>query len=230
MKAFVAKIFKKLIYITTKYGYGESSLIFKFIYNNQEESNLFFNANSFLNSSVQSSTKLYPPYKISNSTIGDYTYISQNSNLNNTSIGKFCSIGPNLMSGWGIHPTNGISTHPMFYSKEKQNGVTLSNKNKIEETKQITIGNDVFIGMNVTIIDGVTISDGAIIGAGAVVSKDIPPYAIAVGSPIKIIKYRFSDDKIEQLLKIKWWDFSLEKLQTVEQDFFDIESFLHKHS
>ena len=79
------------------------------------------------------------------------------------------------MCGWGIHPTQGISTSPMFYSSKKQNGITLSLIDKVEETKTIKIGNDVFIGANVTILDGISIGNGAIIGAGAVVSKDIPP-------------------------------------------------------
>ena len=147
--------------------------------------------------------KVYPPSRLSNTIIGNYTYISGNSVINNAVIGKFCSIGANFMAGRGIHPTNGISTHPMFYSKAKQNGVSLSSKNIIEEFKPIAIGNDVFIGMNVTVLDGVTIGDGAIIGAGALVSKDIPPYAIAVGNPIEVIKHRFTKGTIDKLLKIK---------------------------
>jgi acetyltransferase-like isoleucine patch superfamily enzyme len=168
-------------------------------------------------------TKIYPKAYLSNSVIGNYTYVSENSIIKNTTIGKFCSIGPNLLCGWGVHPTNGISTHPMFYSSKKQNGMTLSNTDKIEEWKQITIGNDVFIGMNVTIIDGVKIGDGAIIGAGAIVSKDIPPYSIAVGSPIQIIGSRFDDQIINHLLTIKWWDFQEDKLCLIEKHFFDIE-------
>jgi acetyltransferase-like isoleucine patch superfamily enzyme len=173
--------------------------------------------------------RIAPVYLITDSQIGDYSYISQNSIISNTIIGKFCSIGPNLMCGWGIHPTNGISTAPMFYSLNKPNGITLSAKNKIEEKPQITIGNDVFIGANVTILDGVTIGDGAVIGAGAVVSKDIPSYAIAVGSPIEIKRYRFSKEQVQGLLKIEWWNFSEEKLQDVEKMFFDVESFISKY-
>ena len=147
-----------------------------------------------------------------------------------TTIGKFCSIGPNLVCGWGIHPTDGISTSPMFYSTREQNGITLSNTDKIEERKPISIGNDVFIGANVTVLDGVTIGDGAIIGAGAVVSKYIPPYAIAVGCPIKIIRYRFDEEKIKALRKIEWWNFDEEKLKQVEKLFFDVELFIQKNS
>ena len=117
----------------------------------------------------------------------------------------------------------------MFYSTRKQNGFSLTDKDKIEERKIITIGNDVFIGANVTILDGVTIGDGAIIGAGAVVSKDIPDYAIAVGCPIKIIKYRFTEDRIEALKRIQWWNFTEDKLQDVEKLFFDVDEFIKKY-
>lgn len=170
---------------------------------------------------------LYAPYSISETEIGDYTYISNNSHISQAVIGKFCSIGPNLLCGWGIHPTNGISTSPMFYSTLKQNGISLVEDNKVEERKGIQIGNDVFIGANVTILDGVSIGDGAVIGAGAVVSKDIPDYAIAVGCPIRILRYRFDDDKIDALKKIRWWDFKNEDLSAIESYFFEVEKFIN---
>lgn len=185
---------------------------------------------SLYNSEVEDHVKLYPPYSIRDSQIGLGTYISVNSNISMAKIGKFCSIGPNFYCGWGIHPIHGISTAPMFYSTLRQNGLTLSSKDKIEERKPIVIGNDVFIGMNVTVLDGVKIGDGAVIGAGSVVSKDIPPYAVAVGSPIKIIKYRFEQDVIDKLLLIKWWDFPLDRLTEVEQYFFNVHDFVEKHS
>ena len=144
-------------------------------------------------------------------------------------IGKFCSIGPNFLCGWGIHPTNGLSTSPMFYSTLKQNGTTLSLTDKVVERKLISIGNDVFIGANVTVLDGVSIGNGAVIGVGAVVSKDIPPYAIVVGAPIKIIRNRFDDDTISSLLQIAWWDFNDDQLKDVESHFFDIDGFVKKY-
>ena len=169
--------------------------------------------------------KIYPKSYVFNSVIGQYSYIAKNASISNTTIGKFCSIGPYFNSGWGLHPTHGISTHPMFYSNKKQNGISLSVENKIKEKKPITIGNDVFIGMHVIVLDGVTIGDGAVIGAGAVVSKDIPPYAIAVGNPIKIIKYRFEHQIIDKLLHKRWWN-NPDDLQLVEKYFFDVESYL----
>lgn len=187
--------------------------------------NQFIDKNKVFSSKI----KVYKPYRISNVEIGNYTYIAMNSCISFTSIGKFCSIGPNFFCGYGIHPTDGLSTSPMFYSTKKQNGFSLVKKDKVVERKKIIIGNDVFIGANVTVLDGITISDGAIIGAGAVVSKNIPPYAIAVGCPIKILRYRFSNEVIEKLLSIKWWNSSFETIKDVELMFYDVESFLNKY-
>jgi len=160
--------------------------------------------------------------------IGDYSYINDNAVVSHASIGKFCSIGPNFFCGWGFHPTNGISTSPVFYSETHL--PTFCKESKVEEHASITIGNDVFIGANVTVLEGVTIGDGAVIGAGAVVSKDIPSYAVAVGSPIKVIRYRFSESQIEALERIQWWNFPEEQLKDIEQLFFDIDAFISKYN
>lgn len=173
--------------------------------------------------------RIDPVHIISDVRIGRYTYISRGAVISCTEIGRYCSIGPNLWCGWGIHPTNGISTSPMFYSTKRQNGITLSREDKIEERKPILIGNDVFIGSNVTILDGVTIGDGAVIGAGAIVSKNVPPYAIAVGNPIKVIRYRMSDEQISAMQHIQWWKFENEQLKDVESMFFDIDAFIEKY-
>ena len=166
------------------------------------------------------------PSHIYNSKIGRYSYVSINAYISLTNIGSFCSIGPNFLCGWGIHPVNTVNTSPMFYSTLKQNGTTMSLTDKLEERKNINIGNDVFIGANVTVLDGVSIGDGSIVGAGTIVSKDVPPYAVVVGSPMKIIKYRFDDEQIEKLSKIRWWEFDDEKLKKVEKYFFDVEEFI----
>ena len=187
-------------------------------------------AKNISNSTISKIAKISTPAQIGNSVISDYTYISRNSMISLTTIGKFCSIGTNFISGMGIHPTDGLSTSPAFYSTRNQAGITFSETNKIEERKEINIGNDVFIGMNVTVLDGVTIGDGAIIGAGSVVSKNIPPYAIAVGCPIQVIKYRFSQNEIEKLLKIKWWDFNDKNLKEVEKYFYNIDEFIKKYT
>jgi len=180
------------------------------------------------NNRINNKVKIYIPCNVNNCEIGDYTYIAKGAVISYTKIGKYCSIGPNFLCGWGIHPLNGISTSPMFYSIKKQNGYSISKGNKIEERKSILIGNDVFIGSNVTVLDGITIGNGAVIGAGAVVSKDIPPYAIAVGCPIKILRYRFSQEIIEELEKMQWWN-DEEKQNLIEEDFFDVEKFIYNN-
>jgi len=159
--------------------------------------------------------------------IGDYSYLSDNSVVSNTNIGKFCSIGPNFFCGWGLHPTHGISTSPVFYSSSAE--FSFSKENKIDEHPKIVIGNDVFIGANVTVLEGVTIGDGAVIGAGAVVSKDIPPYAIAVGSPIQIKSFRMKEEQIQAMQRIQWWNFGYDKLKEVERLFFDVDGFIKKY-
>jgi len=173
-------------------------------------------------------SKATAPFFLHGVRLGDYSYIAKNSNISHCVIGKFCSIGPNFCCGLGLHPTNGISTAPMFYSTARQNGTTLSSGNKVEEMKQTIIGNDVFIGANVVVLDGVKIGDGAVIGAGAVVVDDIPPYAIAVGVPAKVVKYRFDDKTIEALLNKQWWNGTEEDLKKVARDFWDVESFLNE--
>lgn len=174
------------------------------------------------------STSVVAPFFLRDVRLGDFSYIAKNSNVSHCKIGKFCSIGPNFCCGLGIHPTKGISTAPMFYSTARQNGITLSKENKVEESKQTVIGNDVFIGANVTALDGVIIGDGAIIGAGAVVTRDIPPYAIAVGVPAKVVKYRFDETTIKELLENQWWNGDDEVLKQVEHDFWDVDEFLKR--
>jgi len=80
--------------------------------------------------------------------------------------------------------------------------------------------------MNVSVLDGVTIGDGSVIGAGTIVSKDVPPYAIVAGNPMKILRYRFSPDQIESLLRIRWWNWPDHMLPHVQSRLFDIDHFL----
>lgn len=84
--------------------------------------------------------------------------------------------------------------------------------------------------MNVTVLDGVTIGDGAVIGAGTVVSKDVPPYTVVAGAPMKVLRKRFPDTQIRARLEIKWWDFGEEGLRDVEKMFHDVEGFIEKYS
>lgn len=136
----------------------------------------------------------------------------------NGTIGKFCSIGKRVILGHGEHPTNYLSTSPYFYltcmnwQKDKNR---LHDEFVTDKIKPIHIGNDVWIGDGVFIKNGVTVGDGAIIGARAVVTKDVPPYAIVVGTPARVLRYRFDEKTIEKLLKLKWWDLDDDTLRAL---------------
>lgn len=179
-----------------------------------------------VNSVIAENVFIADIHNIFDSSIGSFTSISPNARISMTDIGRFCSIGPNFISGWGIHPIDGISTCRVFYSKDYVLGASFSDNNKIEERKRIKIGNDVWIGMNCSVLDGLVVGDGAVIAAGAVVTKDVPPYAIVGGVPARIIKYRFDEETIEKFLKIKWWNFSHNKLKEVSLHFFDVKEFI----
>jgi acetyltransferase-like isoleucine patch superfamily enzyme len=94
----------------------------------------------------------------------------------------------------------------------------------------VTIGHDVWLGHGVIVQAGVRIGTGAVVGSGAVVTKDIPPYAVAVGVPAKVIKMRFESDIIKKIISTAWWDWDRETLENRFQDFLNLDTFLKKHS
>ena len=155
-----------------------------------------------------------------NCQVGKCTYCGNNVRVydTRTKIGKFCSLAGDIDIGLSAHPTQYLSTSPFLYVD-----LLGYNNNNCREiySEPVTIGNDVWIGENVSILMGIKIGDGAIIGAHALVTKDVPPYSIAVGVPAKILRYRFEKNIINDLLKLKWWD--LDDKYIKELPFKDIE-------
>ena len=151
-------------------------------------------------------------FDISKVTVGRYTYGILNcytwgKENEHLSIGHYCSIADDVVFLLGgNHNYYGITTFPC---KVKFMG----HAEEAETKGPIIIGDDVWIGYRATILSGVTIGQGAIIGAGSVVSRNVPPYAIAVGSPLKIIDWRFPPDIINELLKLNWSKVTPKKLK-----------------
>jgi virginiamycin A acetyltransferase len=160
----------------------------------------------FYHSTIGKGSRIYAFSKVSNTSVGKYCYVSYDCILNNCAIGNYCSFARRVKIGLGVHPSNYISTSPVFYSRNNPLKVALVKEQRFEEFKRTTIGNDVWIGVNAVILDGLTIGDGAIIGANAVVTKDVPPFAIVGGVPARIIKYRFEPEQVKELLDLRWWE------------------------
>lgn len=156
-----------------------------------------------------------------NGSLGFGSYIGSYCNLS-ADIGRFTSIAPYVRCNSGIHPYTYpfATTAPSFFSlnfHHSQNGSSFARKQMFEELSfydkkrkiAVKIGSDCWIGEGAFLVGGITIGDGAVILAHAVVTKDVPPYAIVGGIPAKILKYRYSQEDITFLMKIKWWNNSI---------------------
>lgn len=130
-------------------------------------------------------------------------------------IGNFCSIARGTAIQEHNHDIECITTyfikHRIF---DERYGIDAVSKGSI------TIGNDVWIGTQTTILTGVTIGDGAVIAANSVVTTDVPAYAIVGGTPAKVIKYRFSEEIIAELLELKWWDWDIDRIKSHKALFY----------
>lgn len=172
--------------------------------------------------------------RIHKSHIGYGTYIiGENGYIHDCKIGRFCSIASNCHIGLGDHALSMVSTSPLFYSAHSllpdhflSESIPVPEQTIGDTKYKVIIGNDVWMGYNVCVKEGVTIGDGAIIGAKSLVTRDIPPYAIAVGTPAKVIKYRFTPEQIQELLEIKWWDKDIEWIRKNVRSFENIDDFI----
>lgn len=146
--------------------------------------------------------------------------------LNNIRLGRYCSVANGVVTGSHEHPTDWLTTSRTAYVPQVHQWDRLLRGERADEIQRkqrrfanscplTTIGHDVWIGEGAFIKAGVTIGHGAIVGARATVVKDVPPYAIVVGSPAKVLRYRFSQDIVSRLLALAWWDYCI-------YDLFDV--------
>lgn len=177
--------------------YSLSYLYFKFL-----KKIRFYGA---LNSVIHRSSKLESGTSFVNSTMDKHSFCGYNCSINNTTIGKYCSIGTNVIIGGGNHPIDWISTSPAFYDGRDSIKLKIS-KHRRNIPMTTIIKNDVWIGDGVIIKQGVSVGHGAIVGFGSRVTKNVPDYAIVAGNPAKILRYRFDEEIIKELLNLNWWD------------------------
>jgi len=164
--------------------------------------------------------------------IGNMTYFSGSSTVNGNAhldIGSFCSLanGIEIFTSNINHPISFVTTYNLHSnSRIIDNAMEIELPNfqneiiHLEKKKNVTIGNDVWIGRDVFIMNGIKIGDGCIIGSRSTVTKNCEPYGVYVGTPAKLVKYRFSRDIVSQLLDIRWWKWSYEKINK-NKAFFD---------
>ena len=142
-------------------------------------------------------------------------------------IGAFCSIADGVIIFLGgEHRIDWVTTYPFSVLWDSAKGI----KGHPRTKGDVIIGNDVWIGAETIITSGVTIGDGAAVGAGSVVTKDIEPYAIYAGNPASFIRKRFDETTIEELLKLKWWNFDDSEISQILPFLLsnNIEAFVHE--
>lgn len=145
---------------------------------------------------------------IRKSNVGSYCYIGENSGLNCVDMGNYCSVATGVRIGDMEHSVDYYSTSPWLSSIGRAN-------------ERTTIGHDVWIGTQACIRQGVKIGTGAVIGAQSFVNKDVPPFAIVVGTPAKVLRYRFDDEIQKMILKSEYWNLEPEKAKIVLKHFQD---------
>ncbi len=165
---------------------------------------------------LESHIQVMPECLLSRTQVGRYSYLAHRTTIHGSRVGRFCSIGPGVIIGPGTHPTDFVSTSPVFYSTARQCGTTFAMADGFAESSPVTLGNDVHVGANVFVLDGVKVGHGAILAAGAVVVKDVPNYAIVGGVPAKVLRTRFDDPTIARLLAVRWWDWDENQLREAQ--------------
>ena len=167
------------------------------------------------------------------STLGDYSYVVNDSNVIYTTIGKFCSIAAHTRINPGNHPMQRASQSHFTYRASAYFDDAEDDAEFFawRRSTPVTIGHDVWIGHGAIILPGRTIGTGAVVAGGAIVTKDVAPYTIVGGNPARLIRRRFPEDIAERLMALAWWDWEHAALREALADFrtLSVEAFLEKH-
>ncbi len=206
---------------------GRIFLFFYWNYRNLTEGLKIYNYKLSRRTELGKKTMIRSGTEMFHLSLGDYSYISGPGNLvEEAKIGKFCSIARQVIIGVKGHNYDWVTTSPIITSKE----LGFIENDVVEPQKEMPIiGNDVWIGMNSIIMRGVNRGHGAVIAAGSVVTSDVLPYSIVGGVPAKHIRYRFTEDQIQKLLTIKWWEWEEKKIMDNSHMFYKIEDFILNH-
>lgn len=191
----------------------------------------YFHPSTFImDSHIGSWTEIGANTVIAESVIGDYTYTAGDNSIIYADIGKFCSIASHVRVNPGNHPMGRVTQHHMTYRRAMY-GFGEDDKAFFDWRREhrCIIGHDVWIGHAAIVMPGVQIATGAVIGSGAVVTKNIAPYEIAVGVPARPIRKRFSDDVIDRLMAIAWWDWDHETLKARIDEMNDLDGFIERY-
>ena len=157
---------------------------------------------------------------VSECSFGDYSYIVADADIIYATVGKFCSIAAHTRINPGNHPLERVALNHFTYRSSAYGlGPDDADFFQWRRDHHVTLGNDVWIGHGAILLPGVSVGNGAAIGAGAVVSKDVPPYAIVVGVPGRVLRHRFTPEIIAALERIAWWDWEHERLGEGLADF-----------
>ncbi len=170
--------------------------------------------------------------KVAESSFGDYAYVVNDSDIIYTDVGKFCSIAAHTRINPGNHPLERVAlSHFTYRSSAYDMGPDDAAFFDWRRSFRCVMGNDVWIGHGAVVLPGVKLGNGAAVGAGAIVTKDVPPFAIVVGNPGKVLRYRFAPEIIAALERIAWWDWSHEQLRVGLPDFrrMSAEDFCRKY-
>ncbi|PSC03650.1 hypothetical protein SLNSH_17855 [Alsobacter soli] len=150
---------------------------------------------------------LYNSVSARDCSFGAYSYVAPWAHLLFVDVDRYCSIGDHVTIGGSVHPLDAVSTSPAFYDRRLFGPQAWAPPAFDRRGKRVRIGPDVWLGAHALVRDGVTIGPGAVIGAGSVVTKDVEPFAIAVGNPAKVIRSRFPERLCDALLILAWWNY-----------------------